>query len=147
MQNDRFRFRAWDKTTNKMIYNLVIGTILKHPHNSNMTALYIYNTIPTFHILNNDLILMQSTGLKDSEGKLIYEGDVIQVTTWRNESVLLEIKWNDKLAGYEGLKYLDVWATKIIGNVYENSELLTKEVWSDESNRRKGQTKKTMERR
>lgn len=90
-------------------------------------------------IVNNDLDLMQSTGLTDSAGKEIFEGDVLSVET-DEEKVRVSVSWDDKhaLLVFESKKYNEkealaelvesvednTYPFKIIGNIYENPELL-----------------------
>ena len=78
--------------------------------------------------------LMQYTGLKDRNGVEIYEGDIVQYETnyYGNRQVRkAEVKWHDDLE-HDGfgeplaMGYIFRGANiEVIGNVYENPELLT----------------------
>ena len=86
-------------------------------------------------IVNNDLNLMQSTGLVDKDGKEIFEGDIVRQVrtqpTTENETItglvtMLEGAWlimNDceQLASF---LWSETDENEIIGNIYENPELL-----------------------
>lgn len=105
----------------------------------------------------NCVILRQFTGLKDKNGKEIFEGDIIQFTYWwfdgeeqqsiltgeliySEDSISFQLKgvknsvW-EKHNGYQDdCEYLVPFATlnfdeadfEVIGNIYENPELLDK---------------------
>lgn len=83
-----------------------------------------------------DVILMQSTGLKDKNGKEIFEGDILAVET-DDETLNVNVFWdeNHALFMFESKKYNEKEALaellednsypfEIVGNVYENPELL-----------------------
>ena len=115
--NRKIKFRAWDKKEERMfiphnIDTIGILTVAKHSDGSG--------------ILNeNDIEIMQYTGLKDKNGKEIYEGDIL-----RNGQRVFDVHYCDSIAQFEhgGKSFVDIDASKteIIGNIYENPELLDK---------------------
>lgn len=70
------------------------------------------------------------TGLKDSKGNKIYEGDIIKEYTTEDEYLLAEVIYTKgcfmgKEPGHDPVYPIyDFWGGEVIGNVYENPELL-----------------------
>ena len=73
MDNSRYKFRAWDKENKRM----VPVDEIKFSLNGEVKGIkWTVSEIENRVVLKENLILMQFTGLTDSEGKEIYEGDV-----------------------------------------------------------------------
>ena len=90
----------------------------------------------------DEIVLMQSTGLKDKNGKEIFEGDIITdgytLGVLRNHQTLGFYMVDEKgkenflsdtvdTEGFEEAKEFMKNSIKIIGNIYENPELLEDE--------------------
>jgi uncharacterized phage protein (TIGR01671 family) len=110
------KFRAWDKIRKKM-YD-IIGFIKKG------TEIRIWYEIDSMiyneSFYEKNLILMQYTGLKEKNGKEIYEGDILKCESC---STLMVVKWYNESAGFN-LAWTEKNIIEIIGNIYENKELL-----------------------
>lgn len=124
------KFRAWSKLASRMY--IVNGLyfdrgMVQYANNDNVIR---------FIKLEN-IILMQSTGLHDKNGKEVFIGDIIKCTRGCPHEVYLEKEYGGTYVGGMPAVYLKgllsgyAWtgAEEIIGNVYENKELL--EAWDE----------------
>ena len=82
--------------------------------------------------VNDELVgckLMQYTGLKDKNGKEIYEGDIVRLFEHTNFDCFAEVIWNEANAKFSKTNSptSDIFGgdeIEVIGNIYENPELL-----------------------
>ncbi len=115
--NDRFRFRAWSKQLQSFID--IEKTAVLH------LAEY-----------DSDFIVEQCTGLKDKNGRLIYEGDIVKATFKymgsKTENLCFAVAFSDGAFGYfDELGRFGLLANlgtgvmfKVVGNIHEKPELL-----------------------
>lgn len=125
---DRFKFRIWDKKANKY---------REKTHNQADTCLDVLTGKVLYgegvEIYGEeedcDVVIEQCTGLKDKNGNLIYEGDIVKDT-------IIDcgvIQWNEYHAcfmvvfGDGDNREFGEWDTsdfEVIGNINENIDLL-----------------------
>ena len=118
------KFRAWDEDSQKMNGNVEI---------------YIAKD-KTIEVRPKDdkTIVMQSTGLFDKNGNEIFEGDIVKFSDCDDDVYVTPVVWDKNYAcfgvSFSGkypvsFDYLEEFYTKlkdveVIGNIYENPELL-----------------------
>lgn len=73
--------------------------------------------------------LCQFTGLCDKNGKKIWENDILRFTQ-QDETKIDVIKYNAPIFTYFGLMRWSLYKDEVIGNIFDNPELLQEE--SDE---------------
>lgn len=148
---DRLKFRYFNKYANKMVepknwqnVNVIYGCLEQQVcFDENIDSV-------SYDYIGNGLVFMQCTGLKDKNGKLIYEGDILDLYVSSKKLYRYEVKyeigsfmlvsqdeifdfinvWNDNVYPLSQLyfEYQNeencIDECEIIGNVYENPELL-----------------------
>lgn len=150
--NREIKFRVWDKYKKQMYpissidYNIFSQEIriIAVGHKNGMCTAYNKNHNSEKCDITA-LELMQYTGLKDKNGKEIYEGDIVKITEKEKISkhkvismkpIIADIEWSEEYLTYtlittsvkdafESLTdYLDECDIEVIGNIYDNPELL-----------------------
>ena len=122
------KYRAWDSVEKKVVEHFFItdnGLICNMEKPTSDSKLLI-------PIEKSELILMQSTGLVDKNGKEVFVGDIIKCTRGCLHEVYIEKEYGGTYCGGMPAVYLKdlregyAWTEheEIIGNIYENPELL-----------------------
>lgn len=127
--NDRFLFRIFHKETNRYC----------SPQYVEETSLFFLARTPKTYIVE------QCTGLKDKNGELIYEGDILATSNkdprydrWEPEDWgYTVVYWNKKDLCFAGTKWFidgpeeesvfNAEFVEVVGNVHQNPELLEEE--------------------
>lgn len=118
------KFRAWNTHTRTMIDLKKITPLALDPAMGECDGLYLP--------FQDAFELMQFTGLKDKNEKEIYEGDIVKTGTDK----LMVITWSKRFASFcierEGWAFshwfgeaFEANDCEVVGNIHENSELLT----------------------
>ena len=124
------KFRAWEDFNNKM-YKCMVGNTDKMDDDWICPLVWVEERKEWLH--SDTCIVMQYTGYKDCEGKEIYEGDILErENCWRarvefdNGSFMIRIdrvRYNNRVCNVP-IGDFGVFEWRVIGNIYENKELL-----------------------
>jgi len=126
MSQREIKFRAWEIEDRHMSHRVLIDI------REMLTAGKIV-VIPT-----GQYILLQYTGLKDKNGKEIYEGDIIKFALFEPGIEVYDtsggpapthvavVRWSHYVSGFAPMakRPMDFDTIEVIGNIYENPELL-----------------------
>jgi len=99
--NREIKFRAWDSIREEMYFGYDV-----------------YNPVPTGY---TQLEVMQFTGLKDKNGKEIYEGDIVKPLSITGKNMV--VLFNEGMFNIAAMMKFN-YGFEVIGNKYENPELL-----------------------
>lgn len=121
------RYRAWDKI-HKTMYEADDIVYINFEENQICVKTLFFERASRYDF--DDVVLMQSTGFRDKNGKEIFEGDIVD----SEDGILSGIvgfrpdlgMWTNSLLRYNNFERLCCIANsrEIIGNIWENGELL-----------------------
>ena len=100
------KFKVWDRKHNRMSQSFSLG-----------------------RDSNNDFVYLQFTGLKDRNGKEIYEGDICKYLNIYTKNEIWVVAFEDakfvlkKSPMRFDLGDVDIQCVEVLGNIYENPEL------------------------
>lgn len=137
--SDRFKFRVWSKDENKYLDNFYLG------HTCEKGCTSFDGVVFDDEQVEHNCIIEQCTGLRDKNGKLIYEGDILRaknckywVVIWDGNNLCFKVSC--KRFGNESHKENYLYSTykrhldnakikpsdwlEIIGNIHENPDAL-----------------------
>lgn len=131
------KFRAWISTEKRMVETDDLLGIDYENEEIITQEIYFESGLPVERDIDNydfdDIVLMQSTGLKDKNGKEIFEKDILDyngrkvIVKWHGSFACFIYEFVDELksrtAEWQPL-YLSYYKFEIVGNSLENPELL-----------------------
>lgn len=125
---DRFKFRAWSKLSNKMVYQ---GDDQWFEPNCDVESFKNQTVSLSTVLTSDDFIPMQAVGMNDKEGKPIFESDIVRYyrvdgddgpdlspVVYKGAAFTLDYS-TTCLKTLSSIGYV----FEVVGNIYDNPEL------------------------
>lgn len=130
MNRREIKFRVWDHTENKFMSYRDITGIPSYLARTNGTSFELGD----FCFCNDKLVIQQFTNLKDKNGREIYEGDFVSFqkrggVVSDDKTYVDHIYWEPlfycwSVGKHYGFSHIIGNTIEVIGNIFENKELL-----------------------
>jgi uncharacterized phage protein (TIGR01671 family) len=132
---DILDFKAWDKETKELVGSMVLDVAEADPRNSVKVIMFLFPnrdvSLAEAKINPERYEVLQYTGLNDKNGTAIYEGYIVKYDDgdgWevgRDVVKFIHGAFNCCCFHHENQEFVDEDRTiEVIGNIYENPELL-----------------------
>lgn len=128
MNSRLLKFRAWDPVSKRMYPEFYL---FGETTCFDLISQWLMEATPEASSLMrmNDAVITQFTGLQDSKGKDIFDGDILQYQSHKPEFSKCIVRWTrEEEDNHPGFvihdSYCQYGVPEIIGNIFENPELL-----------------------
>lgn len=125
--NREIKFRIW--ADNKFYNKCLVGNT-NNTNDEKWTCPMVWLEKQKEWVHCDNGIICQYTGLHDKNGKEIYEGDILKGTFYGfpmpEYDYVFQIYWDEKEEGFMA-SYFEPSECEVIGNIYDNPELLGEE--------------------
>lgn len=138
---DRVIFRFWDTKERVMLdWDCICQTAFNCTRKEG-NEIQRYGLMYFVFTTPQRFIPLQCTGLRDKNGKLIYEGDIVHKSgsKFNGEKIISEIEWCETSAHFVYSDYIGIGGShefrtgtagkmEVLGNIYENPELIKEKI-------------------
>lgn len=121
---DRYLFKAKRIDNGEWVQGNILLDIEKNKPSET------YRIYPVDHVdicrIVDETTICQCTGLKDKNGKLIWENDIMKYQ-WDGKTRIDVVEYDAPMFSYKNVIRWSLYQDEVIGNIFDNPELLESE--------------------